>query len=168
MKNAKRGRMPLGWLARLGGLTRADRERGQLAVLILGLFVIVLVLILGAIDVTAAQLARLRLLDTADSLALDAADALDESTAYGGGVGGKPALTDASVQRSAADHLGRTPKPSRISAWSLDTPTGTPDGGTAVVTVSGHATLPMTGWILESLGGGVTITVTSKARAPLQ
>ncbi len=45
--------------------------------------------------------------------------------------------------------------------------TGSPDGRTAVVTLSGRATLPMTGWVLESLGGGVTITVSSRARATL-
>jgi hypothetical protein len=159
--------MPLSRISLPRGLRRANREQGQLAVLILGLFVLVLALILGAIDVTAAQLARMRLLDTADSLALDASDALDQSTAYGG-VDGKPTLTDSSVQRASADHLARTPKPTGITEWSLDKPTGSPDGGTAVVTLSGHASLPMTGWILEALGGGVTITVTSRARAPLQ
>ena len=149
-------------------IARGRRDDGQIAVLILGLFVIVLVLIFGAIDVTAAQLARMRLLDTADAVALDASDALDESSSYGGGVDGRPALSDASVQRAARDHLSRTDLPTGIERWSLGAPTGTPDGGTAVVTLSGRATLPMSGWLLDAFGGGVTITVTSSARAPLQ
>lgn len=170
--------MPLGRLPHTSTLARRRRpagclrgrakEDGQIAVLVLGLFVIVLVLILGAIDVTAAQLARMRMLDTADAVALDAADALDHDSAYAGGVDGRPALSDSSVQRAASDHLARTPLPTGIEHWKLVAPTGSPDGGTAVVSLSGRATLPMTGWVLESLGGEVTITVTSKARAPLQ
>jgi hypothetical protein len=147
---------------------RRRPEDGQIAVLILGLFVIVLVFILGAIDVTAAQLARMRLLDTADAIALDAADALDVGAVYEGGVQGPLVLTNSSVREAATTHLSRTPRPTGISSWTLQPPTGTPDGTTAEVTLSGRATLPMTGWILESLGGGVTITVTSRARAPLR
>ena len=59
------------------------------------------------------------------------------------------------------------PMPSGITAWSVVPQTGTSDGATAVVTIQGSATLPMSGWVLESLGGSVTITVTSRARAPL-
>jgi Flp pilus assembly protein TadG len=143
------------------------RDEGQISVLILGLFVIVLVLVLGAIDVTAAQLARMRLLDAADAAALDAADALDERAAYQGGVTEHLVLTDRSVRDAAADHLARTPRPSGLETWDVADGTGTPDGSTAVVTLQGRATLPMTGWVLSSLGGSVTITVTSKARAPL-
>lgn len=142
-------------------------EEGQISVLILGLFVVVLVFILGAVDVTAAQLARMRLLDTADSIALGAADALDTGAVYGGGVDGPLVLSDASVREAAAAQLARTPRPAGLSDWGMLEPTGTTDGATAEVTLRGHATLPMTGWILESLGGGVTITVTSRARAPL-
>lgn len=143
------------------------RDDGQISVLILGLFLLVTLLIVGAIDVTAAQLARMRLLDTADSVALDAADALDEQAAYDQGLSDRVALTDASVRQSATDLLARTERPTGITDWAVGPQTGSPDGATAVVTVSGHADLPMTGWFLQNLGGGVTITVTSRARAPL-
>ncbi|MEO7752585.1 MAG: pilus assembly protein TadG-related protein [Terracoccus sp.] len=142
-------------------------EEGQVSLLILGVFAIVLVLILGGIDVTAAQLARMRLLDVTDAAALDAADSLDEQSVYEQGVGARLALTDASVRDSASAHLAKTPRPVGISDWGLVPQTGSPDGRTAVVTLSGRATLPMTGWVLESLGGGVTITVSSRARATL-
>lgn len=148
-------------------LTR-DREEGQIAILIVGLFVIVLVLVLGAIDVTAAQLGRMRLLDAADATALDAADALDEAAAYSQGIGETPLLSTASVREAASEHLARTPRPTGLESWALGPDTGTPDGRTAVVTLTGRATLPMTGWILDSLGGSVTITVESRARAPLR
>lgn len=147
---------------------RSGREEGQVAILILGLFALTLTLILGGIDVTAAQLARMRLLDAADSIALDAADALDEEAAYRSGLHGTLLLTDASVQRAAAAHLAQTPRPSGISHWSLAPPTGSADGQTAVVTLTGQVALPLSGWLLERLAGGVTITVRSRARAPLR
>jgi Flp pilus assembly protein TadG len=143
-------------------------DRGQIGVLALGLFVLATLLVLGAVDVTAAQLARMRLLDAADSAALDAADALDERAAYEGGVLDQLTLTDESVAQAAGAHLARTPMPPGITAWSVVPDTGTSDGATAVVTLQGTATLPMSGWVLESLGGSVTITVTSRARAPLR
>ncbi len=150
-----------------GTLHRARADDGQIGVLILGLFSLVLVLILGAVDVTAAQLARMRLLDVADAAALDAADAIDERAAYETGLLDQLVLTDGSVQQAAQTHLSLVPHPPGITTWGVVPDTGTPDGATAVVTVQGTATLPMSGWILESLGGSVTITVTSRARAPL-
>jgi Flp pilus assembly protein TadG len=153
--------------ALLSRLRRARGEQGQIGILVLGLFCIVLVLILGAVDVTAAQLARMRLLDAADAAALDAADALDERSAYESGMLERLILTDGSVQEAARTHLARAPRPPGITAWSVVPQTGTIEGATAVVTVQGTAILPMSGWILESLGGSVTITVTSRARAPL-
>lgn len=148
---------------------RAARgEEGQIAVLIVGLFVLVLVLIFGGIDVTSAQLGRMRLLDVADATALDAADALDEGATYSRGVSDTPVLTNESVRAAAAAHLERTPRPPGLESWHLGTGTGTPDGRTAVVLLTGRATLPMSGWVLDALGGGVTITVESRARAPLR
>lgn len=155
-------------VCRVAGPRGRDAEGGQIAILIVGLFVIVLVLVFGAIDVTAAQLGRMRLLDAADATALDAADALDEEAAYAEGITETPVLTNASVRQAAEEHLARTPRPSGLESWALGPGTGTPDGRTAVVTLTGRATLPMTGWILDSLGGSVTITVESRARAPLR
>lgn len=152
----------------LGPRRRRGAEEGQIAILILGLFVITLVLIFGAIDVTAAQLGRMRLLDAADATALDAADALDEAAAYAGGITETPVLTNGSVHAAAEQHLARTPRPAGLETWELGPDTGSPDGRTAVVTLTGRATLPMTGWVLDSLGGSVTITVQSRARAPLR
>jgi hypothetical protein len=149
-------------------LQTGHRDAGQIGLLILGLFSIVALLIVGAIDVTAAQLARMRILDTADAIALDAADSLEEGSAYGKGVQEAVALSDASVRTAASDHLSRTPLPTGLTGWTLVEGTGTPDGRTAVVRLRGEARLPITGGILSALGGSVTITVESRARAPLQ
>ena len=144
------------------------RDDGQLSILVVGFFVIVSVLVLGGIDVTAAQLTRVRLLDAADAIALDAADALDESGAYDRGLDGSVAVSAATVREAAAESLAARPFPSGIVAWGLSPGTGSPDGASAVVALTGTANLPISGPILDALGGEVTITVTSRARAVLQ
>lgn len=149
-------------------LWRAGREDGQISVLILGLFVIAAMLIVGGIDVTAAQLARVRLIDAADAIALDAADALDEQAGYAGGLGQGIALTPTSVVNAAQAHLAARPTPDGVSAWRLLSGTGTTDGQSATVVLEGVVDLPITGGMLEALGRTVTIQVQSRARAPLQ
>lgn len=149
------------------GLRRRPRERGQVSVLILGIFGIVLLLIVGGIDVTATQIARTRLLDAADAAALDAADALDEPGAYATGFGSSVTVSSATVQDTAARNLASRPRPSGISSWTTAAGTGTSDGQTAVVVLQGVADLPLTDGILAALGGSVTITVEARARAPL-
>ncbi|MEO8827533.1 pilus assembly protein TadG-related protein [Lapillicoccus sp.] len=147
---------------------RQRRDEGQVSILIFGLLVIVLILVIGGIDVTAAQIARTRLLDASDSAALDAANALDSAAAYSGGIGSSIVVSNATVESAAAANLASRPRPGGISSWQTAAGTGTTDGHTAVVVVQGVADLPMTGGLLRALGSSVTITVESRARAPLQ
>ena len=137
---------------------RADRERGQISLLILGFTAVALMLVVGGVDATAVQLARTRMLDAADGAALDAADALDEAVR----------LTDATVQQAAAGYLAAQPRPSGVSSWGLASGTGAADGQTAVVRLQGRATIPMLASVVQVFGGSVTITVESRARAGLQ
>lgn len=143
------------------------RDRGQISVLIIGLFGVCLLLILGGVDVTAAQIARTRLLDAADAAALDAADAIDEQAAYTAGIGLSVRVSTATVQEAAVRNISTRPKPVGISSWETASGTGSPDGRTAVVVLEGEATLPFTGGVLAALGGSVTITVEGRARADL-
>ena len=147
-----------------------DRERhgesGSISLFILGLSLIAMLLIAGAVAVTSAHLSRMRLLDVADGAALSAANALDDS-AYEQGVGESVPLSNASVQERAATYLGARPRPGSISQWRLAPGTGTPDGRTAVVVVVGDARLPMVGTALRELGLSVTIRVESRARSDL-
>lgn len=145
-----------------------DRERGQISVLILGMFVIVTALIIGGIDVTAVQLARIRLLDAADAAALDASDTLDEATAYTSGFGAAVRLSDAGVQRAAAEELGQQQRPVGVTSWTLAPGTGSPDGETAVVRLTGDVRLPIVGGLLDGLGTAVSVTVESRARSQLR
>ena len=146
----------------------AGRDRGQVSILILGLLGVVLLLVIGGVDVTAAQIARARLLDASDSAALEAANALDEAAAYSGGIGDSVVVSNGTVERAVEANLGARPMPYGVSAWQVARGTGTTDGKTAVVVLQGTADLPMTGGLLAALGQSVTITVESRARAPLQ
>jgi Putative Flp pilus-assembly TadE/G-like len=146
----------------------ARRDTGQVSILILGLLGVVLILVLGGVDVTAAQIARTRLLDASDSAALDAANALDEAAAYTGGIGTSIVVSNRTVEQAALSNLASRPLPAGIRAWRTAPGTGTTDGHTAIVVLEGVVDLPMTGGVLSALGRSVTITVESRARAPLQ
>jgi hypothetical protein len=55
-----------------------------------------------------------------------------------------------------------------MRGWQVAPGTGSPDGQTAVVRISGEAELPLVGGLLGALGGSVTITVEARARAVLE
>lgn len=141
-------------------------ESGQAGLLTLGFTVVSIMLILVTSAVTAAQLARMQLLDTADAAALDAADALDGGV-YTGGVGDAVPVSDTSVRESAQTYLSTVSRPGGITSWQVAPGTGSPDGEVAVVVLTGTASLPFVESILDAVGGSVTITVESRARAGL-
>jgi hypothetical protein len=146
---------------------RANGERGQVTILILGYTVVAILLVMGAAAVTSAQLSRVRLLDAADGAALDAADSLDLGV-YDAGLGDAVAVSDATVRDTAAKYLAERPLPPGMNDWVVASGTGSPDGETAVVRLTGEADLPFVGVLLDRLGGSITITVESRARAGLQ
>jgi hypothetical protein len=133
---------------------------------VLGFTVVAILLVMGTVAVTSVQLSRMRLLDAADGAALDAADALDVG-AYHQGLDRSVALTDATVRDTAAYYLASRAQPASLLGWEVAPGTGSPDGETAVVRISGEARVPLVGGLLESVGGSVTITVESRARADL-
>ena len=142
-------------------------ERGSISIFIVGLTVIAMLLVAGTIAVTSAHLSRMRLLDVADGAALSAANGLDDS-AYTQGVTTSVPLSNTTVRERAAAYVGSRPRPASILAWKLGPGTGTPDGRTAVVALTGEAELPMVGSVLRELGVSITISVESRARSDLQ
>jgi len=142
-------------------------ERGQISLLILGFTVIALMLVIGGVDVTAVQLSRARLLDVADGAALDASDALDTGSAYGG-LGGAVRISDASVRRASGEYLAAAPRPHGISGWVLADGSGSPDGQTAVVRLTGTADIPIAASVVAAFGVSLEITVESRARSGLR
>lgn len=148
-----------------GGL--GDRESGQISILLLGMVTLALSVVLAVVGVTSVQLARIHLLDAADAAALDASDALAREIVYAEGLGAGVPLSDETVVTAASEHLASRTMPGRISGWSVAPGTGTPDGRTAVVAVTGVARVPVLGRLLDQFGTGVRITMTSTARSDL-
>lgn len=140
-------------------------DRGRVVLLIAGLFGILGMLIVGGINVTAIQLARLQVIDAADAAAANAADAVDESSLYQGGVGQELALSDRSVQHVAAVTLARQDVPAHVTGWGISDGTGAQDSRTAVVRVSAVVHPPLLGGVMSSMFGDVHISVQSRARA---
>lgn len=138
-----------------------------MTLLVLGFAVVAILLIVGTVAVTSAQLSRVRLLDAADGAALDAADSLDVA-AYDRGLGTAVAVSDATVRATAERYLADRPLPVGMRDWQVAAGTGSPDGETAVVRLVGRADLPLVGGLLRTLGGSVTISVEARARSELR
>ena len=137
-----------------------------MTLLVTGCMAIIVLLVLGTVVATSAQFSRVRLLDVADGAALDAADALDSSV-YAGGFDDTVRVSDATVWDAAESYLAVREMPSNVTAWRIESGTGTPDGATAVVVVSGVVRLPVVGPLIDAVGGSVTITARGDARAGL-
>ncbi|GAA5158011.1 pilus assembly protein TadG-related protein [Ornithinimicrobium tianjinense] len=144
-----------------------ERESGQISILLLGMVTLTLSVVLAVVGMTSVQLARIHLLDAADAAALDASDALARELVYAEGLGSGVPLSDETVVTAASEHLATRTMPTRLSGWSVAPGTGTPDGRTAVVGVTGVARVPVLGTLLDQFGSGVRITVTSTARSDL-
>lgn len=147
--------------------TDSPHEAGQISVLLVGMVAIALTVVFGVVGVTSVQLSRIHLLDAADAAALDASDALAEQRVYAEGLGEGVPLSDETVLEAASAHLAVRQRPARVAGWAVAPGTGTPDGRTAVVVVTGVARIPVASAVLGAFGGGVTITVTSSARSDL-
>ncbi|HEY3535157.1 MAG TPA: pilus assembly protein TadG-related protein [Pedococcus sp.] len=138
-----------------------------MTLLILGFALVAMLLVMGTVVVTSAQLQRMRLLDVADGAALDAADSLDVA-AYDRGLADAVAVNDQTVVTTGQRYLAGRPRPPGMLYWAVAPGTGTPDGETAVVRLVGRADVPVVGGLFRRLGGAVTITVESRARAGFQ
>lgn len=152
-------------VARLRQDRERDREQGRVLVLGAGLFALLALLVMGGIDVTAIQLARVQMIDAADAAALDAADAVDPGAIYHGGVGQQVSLSDQSVRSDAAASLRRQHRPNQVTGWAVVGGTGSADGRTASVVLRGTVRPPLAGGLLSLIGKDVTITVRSDARS---
>ena len=144
-----------------------DHESGQISILVVGMVAVTLTIIFSIVAVTSVQLSRIHLLDAADAAALDASDALAEEVVYTRGVGSGVPLTSTTVVEAAQAHLASRERPPRLSDWAVGPGTGTPDGRTAVVVMTGTARLPVVTPVLAAFGAGVRITVTSSGRSDL-
>lgn len=148
---------------------RSSDDGGQIALLVLVYTLICLSFVAVAVNATAVHLARTQLLDAADAAALDAADAIDERSVYGSGVGSGDSLTVSSsaVRDQAAQYLTAYDPPSRIDRVEIARGTGTGDATSATVVLTGVVRLPVAASVVAAWNGGIRITVTSTARSAL-
>lgn len=76
-------------------------------------------------------------------------------------------LSDASVEQAVRDYLAAAPAQvaGEFEDFRVAAPTGTPDGTTAVVTLSARVRPPMVPWVLLPWADGFSIEVTARAQA---
>ncbi|WP_426566062.1 pilus assembly protein TadG-related protein [Angustibacter sp. McL0619] len=148
---------------------KAGSDDGQISLLILGYLVLAFALVTVVVDAASVHLAHTQLIDAADAAALDAADALAEPDVYGGGLPDARAvpLTDLAVHRQAALYLSAYPPPRRLEDVALASGTGTSDGASATVALTGRVRLPIAGFVVVGFTGGVSVHASSTARAQL-
>lgn len=142
-----------------------DPEAGQIGLLALGYLVIVLSLLVVVVDIGAVHLARTRVQDVADAVALDVADAVDEAALYRDGVDDVLPVDGPAALEAARQALRRQPRPASIAQWEIGDRTGAaPDGG-VVVAVRATIRPPLTGGLVAATGADVTVGATARAQA---
>lgn len=146
----------------------SQREAGQISLLVLCYTLIAFAVVAVVVDATAVHLARTQLLDAADAAALDAADALDSADSFTADFDQGLPLAAAAVRRQADKYVADYPPPSRLDQIRLGAGTGTSDGRSATVEMSGRVRLPVAAWVVASFSQGITVTVTSTARADVE
>lgn len=153
-------------LTTLRSRLRGD-DSGQVLLLSIAFTALALALVLVVVSATSVHLERKRLLALADTAALAAASELDTDAYYARGTDTGDrlvVLTAGSVRRAAQEHLSVAPVSARLHEVTL-VDTSTPDGRTAVVTLRALARPPLLTWATSSWSDGITLQVTSSARA---
>lgn len=137
-------------------------EDGQILLLGVGVIAVVAALVLVAASATAVHLDLKTLTSLADSAAAAAVDGVDEDGYYGGveADGAPGRLTDAGVRAAALEDLAAQPeRPESVRVVRAVSP----DGATAVVTLTARSRPPFLPWgVIPSQG--FVITATGSAR----
>lgn len=160
---------PTRWMRRRWrAVVRRDADDGQIMLLSLVYGLVALTLVLVVVSVSSVYLERKRLLALADAVAADAADAVDEDSYFGGERPEDAAipLTDDSVQQAAVDYLEAAPRAVvDFDDLVVASPTGTPDGTTAQISLAAVVRPPVVTWVLRPWQDGFVVTVTTSAQA---
>ena len=148
---------------------RGVEDEGSISLLTLGFAILAIVLILVVSAATQVQLQRTRLTQLADELALDAADAMDVP-AYYAGAADRPTdqaavgLSPASMRAVVSGHLGEYASRYHLEDVNI-VAVSSPDGKTAVVTVTVVVRPPFGLEALLPWSDGLSLTARSSARA---
>ena len=151
-------------------LRAARGDDGQVLLLSIAYGVIALLLVTVVVSASSIHIERKRLQALADSLAADAADAIDQGAFYRGeltgpGPGTALLLTDDGVRASVEDRLARHRElVQRFDGLAL-VDASTPDGRTADVTLAAVARPALISWVTAPWSDGIELRVTARARA---
>lgn len=120
-------------------------ERGQTAVLIIGLAIVAIMMIGVVVDASAAYLRRSGLDSLADGAALAAADGVQGRQVYEGGLGKRAEIDPVVARRYVADYLAATGAARHYPGLSYAVDAGT---DRVVVRIAAPLDLPITppGW----------------------
>ena len=130
-------------------------QRGQTSLLIVGLAVVVLLMVGVVVDASAAYLRRSGLDSLADGAALAAAEGIEGSQVYRGGLGPRADLDPAMARGYVVDYLRGAGAESRFPGLRYDVAVGT---DRVVVQVSAPLRLPIA---LPEAGTGTVISATA-------
>lgn len=137
-------------------------DEGQITVLSIGFAVVAIALVFVVVSVSALYLERKTLQAVADMIAVDAASEISDS--YYRDPSGTITLTDRGVRATAANYLDAYGEGMGVGGARLADATGSPDGRTAVVTLTMRVDVILIP-ALVSLPSAVEISATSRARA---
>ncbi|WP_337925338.1 pilus assembly protein TadG-related protein [Arthrobacter jiangjiafuii] len=144
--------------------TSASGDEGQIGVLIIGYLLVSLLVLTVVMGASALYLGHKKLLSAADGAAIAAADTF--SLGQGSGSAGVPAavLSPAAVQAEVNRYLADTNAAARLPGLGVDRETGTSDGRTAKVVLTGVVHPPLVNFLVPD---GIPIMAVSEARARL-
>ena len=133
-------------------------------VLIIGYLLLGLLLATVVMAASSVYLEHKKLLSLADGASVAAADSFTLGQ-LGGSVGTPAAVLDGGrVRRTAVDYLERNGAFTRFSGLAVAPGTGSPDGATAVVTLSAAVHPPVVNFLVPD---GIRVEATSTARSRL-
>ena len=157
---------PLNSAAYLRALTRSGPrgEEGQIGVLIIGYVLVSLLVVSVVMGASALYLGHKKLLSAADGAALAAADTFSLGPAPVPGAGPAAVLAPAAVRAEVNRYLAQTNAAERLPGLAVDGETGTMDGRTAKVVLTGVVHPPLVNFLVPD---GIPITAVSEARARL-
>jgi len=133
-------------------------------VLTIGVVIFTVLLVLVVASAAQLHLEHKRMLGLADLLALDAADALEDTTYFGHVGDARLRLTQEAAQHAVEDYLARHPDEAR--GWRDVRAHARPMADhTVEVTVTGRVLPGATAWVLAAWSDGITVDALSTAQA---
>ena len=139
-------------------------DEGQIGVLVIGYMLVSLLVVTVVMGSSALYLGHKKLLSAADGAALAAADTFSLGPGAGPGQGPAAVLAPAAVRGEVNRYLAEINAANGLPGLRVDGETGTSDGRTAKVVLTGVVHPPLVNFLVPD---GIPITAVSEARARL-